>query len=226
MVLDLNCQLSGGSEHQSKQRLPPTGCSFFFFFNGVFKTKRCIFNYLNTPNPIIAICFFNVLLFVFAVVFICVTLILLCDAFTLFSLSLHVILLVFFYCRLFYIWPLFFPFLLTCSYILLCHFLRGSITLPINSRQFVSSWYMKKKNGLFIVKVRGKEYGIMPEVVAAAAVLFDPTEKPLSSDPIINHSVVDAFVWEKNKHGNTFQVRQLQHSGTERSIFHCIELIL
>lgn len=54
----------------------------------------------------------------------------------------------------------------------------GSITRPMNSRQLVSSWYMKKKNGLLTMKVVGKEYGVIPVVVAAAAVV------PVSSTSI------------------------------------------
>lgn len=48
----------------------------------------------------------------------------------------------------------------------------------MNSRQLVSSWYIKKKNGLLTMKVLGKEYGVIPIVVAAAAVV------PVSSTSI------------------------------------------
>lgn len=48
----------------------------------------------------------------------------------------------------------------------------------MNNRHFVSSWYMKKKNGLSTEKILGKENGVMPMVVAAAAVV------PISSTSI------------------------------------------
>ena len=48
----------------------------------------------------------------------------------------------------------------------------------MNSIHSVASWYMKKKNGLLTMKRLGREYGVMPIVVAAAAVV------PVSSTSI------------------------------------------
>lgn len=36
--------------------------------------------------------------------------------------------------------------------------------------------------------------------------MFDPTEEPACGDLIVNYSVVNAFVRQQDKHGNTFPV--------------------
>lgn len=72
-----------------------------------------------------------------------------------------------------------------------CYSLVGSITLPMNSRQFVASWYMKKKNGLLTLKILGNEYGVMPIVVEAAAVV------PVSSTSIT--ALCSTFFFNRKK---------------------------
>lgn len=79
--------------------------------------------------------------------------------------------------------------------------------------------HLKKKSSCVILSPWKRPYSHFLQT-------FNPSKKPAGSDLIINDGVVNIFVGEKDQHGKTFPIWQLEHFSPKTIIFHHVKLVL